>query len=102
MTHTEAIRRLQKLYALRGRVNEEIAALEAASRALVKPSEPPPGPPEPTFCGTERGYQWHRYNDRDNWPLPLDDPCGCRAAHRAWWHFTKWEKADDRVKGSAA
>lgn len=33
-------------------------------------------------CGTEKGYQWHRYHDRDNWPLPADDPCGCRAAHR--------------------
>lgn len=37
----------------------------------------------PGFCGTERGYQWHREHDRGNWPLPADDPCGCRAAHRA-------------------
>lgn len=34
-------------------------------------------------CGTEKGYQWHRYHDRDNWPLPAGDPCGCKAAHRA-------------------
>lgn len=32
-------------------------------------------------CDTEAGYQWHRYHDRDQWPLPADDPCGCRAAH---------------------
>lgn len=32
-------------------------------------------------CGTEAGYQWHRYNEPDNWPLPKDDPCGCRAGH---------------------
>lgn len=41
----------------------------------------------PMFCGTERGYQWHRHNDRSNWPLPADDPCGCRAAHRAHYMF---------------
>lgn len=38
--------------------------------------------PPPPHCGSERGYQWHRYHDRDNWPLPDEDPCGCRAAHR--------------------
>lgn len=34
-------------------------------------------------CGTEPSYQWHRRNDTDAWPLPADDPCGCRAAHTA-------------------
>lgn len=38
-----------------------------------------PKPP----CNTETAYQWHRNNEPDNWPLPTDDPCGCRAAHRA-------------------
>jgi hypothetical protein len=48
-----------------------------------KPTTRPRIPAEPQFCGTERGYQWHRHNDSFNWPLPPDDPCGCRAAHRA-------------------
>lgn len=30
-------------------------------------------------CGTAAGYDWHRINGP--WPLPIDDPCGCRAAH---------------------
>lgn len=37
-------------------------------------------------CGTERGYQQHRALARRSkapWPLPADDPCGCRAAHSA-------------------
>lgn len=32
-------------------------------------------------CGTEAKYHWHRANEPDNWPLPVEDPCGCRAAH---------------------
>lgn len=35
------------------------------------------------YCGTERGYQWHRYHQPNNWPLPEHDPCGCRQAHRS-------------------
>lgn len=39
----------------------------------------------PTVCGTERGYQRHRDAYRKKgvgtWPLPVEDPCGCRAAH---------------------
>lgn len=35
-------------------------------------------------CGTPEGYQWHyRRAKKDpaaQWPLPADDPCGCRAA----------------------
>lgn len=40
----------------------------------------------PTVCGTERGYHRHRYQarrGREPWPLPAEDPCGCRAAHSA-------------------
>lgn len=48
----------------------------------------------PTFCGTERGYQWHRYHDADNWPLPKGDPCGCRAAHAAWNWFREQMRRD--------
>lgn len=40
------------------------------------------GPSAPWVHGTERGYQRHRRH-RDNWPLPDDDPCGCKAAHAA-------------------
>lgn len=34
------------------------------------------------WCGTERGYHWHRTHGP--WPLPTDDPCGCRAGHAAY------------------
>ncbi len=43
----------------------------------------------PPACGTESGYQAHRWKARNNtdsgeqWPLPVEDPCGCREAHRA-------------------
>ncbi len=47
--------------------------------------------PDDTMHNTERGYQWHRHNDPDNWPLPADDPCGCRAAHAASEKFRAWE-----------
>jgi septal ring factor EnvC (AmiA/AmiB activator) len=30
-------------------------------------------------CGSDAGYHWHRTHGP--WPLPADDPCGCRAAH---------------------
>lgn len=44
-------------------------------------------PRKPVSCSTERGYQRHRQLWRVEqigpWPLPPDDPCGCRAAHRA-------------------
>lgn len=43
-------------------------------------------PALPVQCSTERGYQRHRYEarkGRESWPLPPDDPCGCRAAHAA-------------------
>jgi hypothetical protein len=34
------------------------------------------------WCESERGYHWHRTHGP--WPLPPDDPCGCRAAHAAY------------------
>lgn len=49
-------------------------------------TETPPDPePSTPLCGTEQGYQHHRYQARKAgtpWPLPLNDPCQCRAAHR--------------------
>ena len=50
-----------------------------------------PRPPDIPPCishNTERGWQWHR-DHRINWPLPLDDPCGCRAAHYAHVAFVQ-------------
>lgn len=61
------------------------------------PNEIPKGigyKPQRPDCGTEWGYRWHRRHDPDNWPLPPDDPCGCRAAH------TEWTR--DNRKGAAA
>lgn len=53
----------------------------------VRPIRPVGRPALPAECGTERGYQKHRHAARKGaasavWPLPADDPCGCRAAHR--------------------
>lgn len=36
-------------------------------------------------CGTVEGYNWHRRQaikepERNPWPLPKEDKCGCRAA----------------------
>jgi ribosomal protein S12 methylthiotransferase accessory factor YcaO len=83
--------RVRKLTRLRRQIdaeladlNAQIAAIEAldelaqakASREKYKRGSRKP-------CGTEEGYQWHRHWERDtNWPLPKEDPCGCRAAHR--------------------
>ena len=80
----EAIRRLSKLAELRRRIDEEMVILSEYVISTPKRGERPP-------CGTERGYQWHRYHDADNWPLPKDDPCECRAAHAAF------ERARTRV-----
>lgn len=41
--------------------------------ALLDPARPSGGK-----HGTPYGYSWHRTNKV---PIPLDDPCGCRAAH---------------------
>lgn len=40
--------------------------------------------PQAPACGTEAGYQRHRIDGP--WPLPPDDPCGCRDAHRQHYH----------------
>ena len=70
-------------------------AIDLVRRVQVWIPDPPwtpPPPPvvlrEPTVCGTERGYQRHRTLARKGaegavWPLPLEDSCGCRAAHAA-------------------
>lgn len=102
-------KRLRELLALRSRIDAEIAtlrdnALEHTApqnrtelndeiRATEKRLEwltsllPPPRRSrlEPAECGTESGYQRHKYLWRTRkegvWPLPKDDPCGCRAGH---------------------
>ncbi len=88
-TNPAALRaRLRELEGLRSRVAVEILAVQAA---LV--AHQPPGPVRqrrsrhtPPPCGTEAGYQRHRYqamlDGGKGWPLPLEDPCGCRAGHR--------------------
>lgn len=76
-------KRMRELKALRTRVADEILLIDAELARIdgtnrrrrsrhIKPS-----------CATDEGYHWHRYNEPDNWPLPKNDPCGCRAAHSA-------------------
>ena len=83
--------RVRKLTRLRLAIEAELADLAAqieAAEAVNEVAEAKSkretykrGSRKP--CGTEEGYQWHRHWERDtNWPLPKDDPCGCRAAHR--------------------
>jgi hypothetical protein len=84
----EAIRRRSTLVELLRRVEEEIAVLDDHINRTPKRGERP-------RCGTERGYQWHRHHDRDHWPLPTDDPCGCREAHRVF------ERARARARDAA-
>ena len=66
-------------------------------RAARRTPSTPPLPP--VSCGTEQGYQRHRYLARKGadgavWPLPVDDPCGCRAAHAAH----NWPPAEVRAE----
>jgi hypothetical protein len=71
-------KRLRDLEALRRNVAGEINGLrlrlvdlgESPARRAVKPP-----------CPSEPAYHWHRANEFHAWPLPADDPCGCRAAH---------------------
>lgn len=86
MTTAEMVRpdklraRLRELEDLRRRVTVQINELQdrlvemdadvARRRRVRRPA-----------CGTDAGYHWHRYNEPDRWPLPVEDPCGCRAAH---------------------
>ena len=94
-----AHRRIRELTALRTRINNELKEL----RAVVEPYVPPderlggkPVPPQPP-CGSEKAYQWHRrFGPRDEWPLPVDDPCGCRAAHTASERARRTAKALER------
>lgn len=68
-----------------------------------EPEEPPAK--KPVVCGTERSYQRHRHLWRRHglgtWPLPADDPCGCRAAHRAHVAFRKAMKERDEEREAA-
>lgn len=84
MPVTSTTDRLLDLYQLRLRVDREIADLERDQRRTAPPRTYRPRNVRPA-CGTEPGYQWHRHQGRSGraeWPLPDDDPCGCRAAHR--------------------
>lgn len=78
-------RRLTELRKLETRVRYEITATEAELDELMVAARERSRRRRSRFvrpeCGTEEGYQWHRYHDRGNWPLPVGDPCGCRAAH---------------------
>jgi hypothetical protein len=80
--------RLRKLLGLRYQVDAEIATLRAELFGLRQPY----GPRGDVDHGTEAGYQWHRYRHKKHsegeWPLPADDPCGCKAAHRAHYYAT--------------
>jgi len=88
-------KRLRELLELKRRIDTEIADLhdkiedrrERQRIAKLLELKPPPrrSPKEPADCGTETGYQRHKYLARKFgegvWPLPAGDPCGCRAAH---------------------
>lgn len=82
MTQDEAKRaRLRKLKELQRQVSVEIRTMETDLGVRRRRSRY-----DPPSCGTPEGYQWHRYQakkdpDSSTWPLPADDPCGCRAAH---------------------
>ena len=87
-------KRLRELTELRRRIDAEIADLrdqmhdrkERERIAKILSLAPPPRRSRkvPPDCGTESGYQHHKYLSRKGegeWPLLKDDPCGCRAAH---------------------
>lgn len=83
--------------------NEEPGTGILATKPRRRPKPvltPDPAPRRPVQCGTERGYQWHRYLWRTHregtWPLPADDPCGCRGAHSAHEAFRAAQKAAQR------
>lgn len=78
--------RIADLRTLEGRINIELQQARLDLNAYLAERRAPQirrsryvRPP----CGTEAGYQWHRHNEPDRWPLPVEDPCGCRTAHRA-------------------
>jgi hypothetical protein len=80
--------RLRDLTALQARVDAEVAAVRAALLKHGDEQRARRSRYQRPECATESGYQWHRHQARKGiegavWPLPQDDPCGCRAAHRA-------------------
>lgn len=82
--HEGPAERLARLYGLRDRVDAEIAALERTLRPRTEPKRRKASKFDPVECGTDRGYYRHRYLGKigqEPWPLPPEDPCGCRAAH---------------------
>lgn len=109
LTHQQ---RLSKLQELQRRIDDEIQAIRTAQRRagaqrasaeLDVQRERARGKHRrgQTFeCGTEQGYQQHRARYRDHgtgvWPLPADDPCGCKAAH------AEHQRLREATKGGAA
>lgn len=77
--------RLRKLGHLQSAVANEIQAIRIELAVKPRPTSKGPRIRRPKNarppCGTDSGYQWHRYHDPENWPLPAEDPCGCKAAH---------------------
>lgn len=89
MTPAALRKRLRDLKALQAKVANEIRDAEMRLMFAEQDTRPTMRGPRRYWprsvrppCGTERGYQWHRYHDPTGWPLPDDDPCRCRAAHR--------------------
>lgn len=86
--------RLEKLLTLKTKVVTEIdqeeSALGIRRRRRSRHVRPD--------CGTEAGYQWHRYQAKKDpgnhsWPLPPGDPCGCRLAHNKRWRDDHSERS---------
>ena len=73
--------RIRALEALQRKVAGELRTTRRDLAAARKRGTYRPRTTQPS-CGTEAAYQWHRYHERDTWPLPAADPCGCREAHR--------------------
>lgn len=72
----------------------DMAAIPAPlRRAATQGNVPPPR----SECGTEKGYNSHRYwaaRGWEKWPLPAHDPCGCREAHRLYEAAKRQEKRE--------
>lgn len=83
--HVAKLRKRQRdLKGLRSRIADELLTIEAELARIDGSSRMRRSRHIRPACGTDEGYFWHRYHDRDNWPLPKEDPCGCRAAHRQY------------------
>lgn len=102
----DAKARLQQLEELRRRLDVEILGAEATVKRLAGIKARRRSRFDPPKCGTEAGYQSHRWRFRKHdigvWPLPEDDPCGCRAAHARYWHDSDATEAQRarRARGS--